>query len=71
MLLKKKYVKRLYIEEAYCEKCGAKLEFTGMTLLSFPPQYQYKCSNKDCDYTINFSQENKPDTLRFEYEEEI
>ena len=55
MLLKKKYVKRLYIEEAYCDKCGAKLEFTGMTYLSFPPQYQYKCSNKDCYYTINFS----------------
>ena len=71
MLLKKKYVKRLYIEEAYCEKCGAKLKFTGMTYLSFPPQYKYDCSNKNCDYTINFSQDNKPDTLRFEYEEEI
>lgn len=69
-MIKKKYVKRLYIEEAYCEKCGAKLEYTGMAYLSFPAQYKYICSNKECDYTINFNQDNKPGTLRFEYEED-
>lgn len=69
-MIKKKYIKRLYIEEAYCDKCGSIMEPTGTVLTTFPLQYSYACSNKECDETVTFFEENKPHTLKFEYEEE-
>jgi hypothetical protein len=40
-MLKKKYIKRLYIEEAICDKCGSVMNHTGMVLTSWPEQYPY------------------------------
>jgi hypothetical protein len=65
----KKYVKRLYVEEAYCDKCGSLMEFSGMTLTSYPAQYPYHCTNAKCDGVETFMGDEKPGTLKFEYEE--
>ena len=65
----KKYIKRLYVEEAYCDKCGSPMEFSGMTLTSYPPQYPYHCTNEECDGVETFIGDEKPNTLKFEYEE--
>lgn len=26
-----------------CDKCGEEVKFTGITLMSYPPQYEHKC----------------------------
>ena len=65
----KKYVKRLYVEEAYCDKCGSLMEFSGMTLTSYPAQYPYHCTNAECDGVETFIGDEKPGVLKFEYEE--
>lgn len=65
----KRYVKRLYVEEAYCDKCGSLMEFSGMTLTSYPAQYPYHCTNAECDGVETFVGDEKPGMLKFEYEE--
>ncbi len=65
----KKYIKKLYIEEAYCDMCGHPMTYSGMVLTTFPPQYNYVCTNKRCGNTTSFTQNDKPDTLKFEFEE--
>ena len=69
-MLKKKYVKRAYIEEAYCDKCGAITRHTGVVLTSYPAQYPFECINKDCDGYITFYEDEFPGVLRYEFEED-
>lgn len=69
-MLKRKYVKRAYIEEAYCDKCGAKMRHTGMVLASYPAQYPFECSNSECDYGKVFWENEVPGVLKYEFEEE-
>lgn len=33
-----------------CPECGSPLVWNGETLLSYPPQFRHKCSNKNCKY---------------------
>lgn len=70
MSLKKKYIKRMYIEEVFCDKCGAPMVQSDMVLLSYPMQYPFHCTNSECNHTITFYQGEVPGTLKFEYEEE-
>lgn len=69
-MIKKKYVKRAYIEEAYCDKCGAPMRQTGIVLASYPAQYPFECTNEDCDGRQTFWEENVPGVLRYEFEED-
>lgn len=70
-MLKKRYIKRAYIEEAYCDKCGSKMEHTGVVLCSYPAQYPYNCTNKECDGHTTFWGDNRPGILKYEFEEEM
>jgi hypothetical protein len=47
-MLKKRYIKRMYINEAICDKCGSRMDHTGIVLTSWPAQYPYICSNPEC-----------------------
>lgn len=69
-MLKRKYVKRIYVETAYCDKCGSRMDHTGVVLSSWPEKYPYICSNPDCGEQVMFTSHNKPGTLRYEYEDE-
>jgi hypothetical protein len=69
-MLKKRYVKRIYIEEAIFDKCGSRMEHTGIVLNSWPAQYPYNCINPSCDGHKTFWGENRPGTLKYEYEDE-
>ncbi len=69
-MLKKKYIKRAYIQEAYCDKCGAIMRHTGLVLTSYPAQYPYECSNPECDGQATFLEGERPGRLIYEYEEE-
>ena len=69
-MLKKKYVKRAYVEEAYCDKCGAIMRHTGAVLTSYPCQYPFKCTNPECDGYITFYEDEAPGVLRYEFEED-
>ena len=59
-MIKRKYIKKLYIEEAYCDKCGSKLVPDTYILMSNPPQYPYICSK--CDERYIFKENEKPDS---------
>ena len=69
-MLKKKYVVRQYIEEAYCDKCGAPMRHTGMVLTSYPAQYPFECTNPNCDGWQTFWEDDVPGVLKYEFEEE-
>ena len=69
-MLKRRYVKRAYIEEVYCDKCGAPMYHTGMVLTSYPAQYPFECSNPDCDGRTTFWEGKVPGVLKYEFEEE-
>jgi hypothetical protein len=69
-MLKRRYVKRAYIEEVYCDKCGAPMHHTGMVLTSYPAQYPFECSNPDCDGRTTFWEGKVPGVLKYEFEEE-
>lgn len=69
-MIKRKYIKRMYVEEAYCDKCGAPLRATGMVLTSWPEQFPYECSNENCDFTTTFVGNERPGSLKFEFYED-
>jgi len=69
-MLKRRYIKRAYIEIPYCEKCGAEMRHTGMVLTSYPAQYVYACTNPDCDGHTTFWDNERPGVLKYEFEEE-
>ena len=59
-MLKKRYIKRLYIEEAICDICGARLKPTGCVLDTFPVRHSYICSNNDCNGHAIFRDDELP-----------
>lgn len=61
----------MYIEEAYCDKCGTIMESTGVCLTSYPAQYPYRCTNPDCDGQETFWEGQLPGKLHYEFEEEV
>ena len=69
-MLKRKYIKRMYIEIPYCDKCGAEMRHTGVVLTSYPAQHPYKCSNPDCDGHETFYEYELPGQIVYEFEEE-
>ena len=69
-MIKKRYIKRAYIEEAYCDKCGSLLKPTGMVLTTYPCQYPYVCTNDDCDYYTAFIGDERPGVVKYEFEDE-
>lgn len=69
-MLKKRYIKKMYIEEAICDKCGSRMDHTGIVLNSWPEKYPYICSNPDCGEQVTFNSYNKPGKLHYEYEDE-
>ena len=69
-MLKKKYIKRIYVEIAICDKCGAELRSTGICLNTYPAKYPYECSNPNCDGHETFQEGYLPGTLCYEYEED-
>lgn len=69
-MLKRRYIKRAYIEIPYCDKCGAEMRHTGMVLTSYPAQYPYACTNPDCDGYTTFWDNERPGVLKYEFEEE-
>ena len=69
-MLKRKDVKRAYIEQVYCDKCGAPMRHTGIVLTSYPAQYPFECSNSECDGQTTFWENEVPGVLKYEFEEE-
>lgn len=69
-MIKRKYIKKLYVEEAYCDKCGSIMEPTGMVLTSCPAQYPYKCSNKNCTGYETFVGDERPGCIKYEFYED-
>ena len=69
-MIKKRYIKRAYIEEAYCDKCGSLLKPTGMFLTTYPCQYPYYCTNEECDYRTAFIGDDCPGVVKYEFEDE-
>lgn len=69
-MLKKKYIKRIYVEIAICDKCGAELRSTGICLNTYPAKYPYECSNPNCDGHETFQEGYLPGALCYEYEED-
>ena len=65
-MIKKKYVKRMYIEEAYCDKCGGKLALTGNVICTYPELYEYKCEK--CSNIQKLKE--RCGQLKYEFEEE-
>ena len=64
-MLKKKYIKKLYIEEAVCDKCGSVMEPTGMVLMSYPEQYPYVCP--ECGRQETYLGSERPGAIRYEF----
>lgn len=69
-MVKKRYIKRMYIEVAYCDKCGAELRPTGVSYCTYPSQDEYICTNKECSKKYTFLGNNLPGTIKYEFEEE-
>lgn len=69
-MLKKRYIKRVYIEEAICDKCGSKMRFNGVVLTTYPAQFPYTCVDPDCGHVETFYDNEKPGIIRYELEDE-
>ena len=68
-MIKRRYIKRMYIEEAYCDKCGSPMLPTGAVLLTYPEQFPYHCTNPDCNWTTRFYGDERPGTIKYEFED--
>ena len=72
-MLRKKYIKRAYIVEAVCDRCGAPLVSTGRAYLTDPMKYPYICSNRSncgCYDEIVFYEQDRPGQIKYEFEED-
>jgi transposase-like protein len=67
-MIKKKWVKAVYIKEMYCDVCGEKMEKSGLMLTSFPPQIEYIC--KKCGYTETVWSNEGIGELHYEFDNE-
>ena len=70
-MVTKRYVKKAYILEAICDKCGSKMESTGMVYSTYPEQYPYRCTNENCDGHATFFAHECPGKLLYEFEDEV
>lgn len=69
-MLKKRYIKKAYINVAYCDKCGGPMVSAGFACLTSPPKFPYKCSNPSCDFVEIFEEYEQPGVIQYEYEVE-
>ena len=69
-MIKKRYIKRAYVEEVYCDKCGAEMRHTGMILTCYPALYPFECINPNCSEELILQEDKLPGILRYEFEEE-
>ena len=69
-MIKRKYIKKLYIEEVYCDQCGAIMEPAGMVFTSYLALYPYKCSNKNCTECETFTENERPRCIKYEFYED-
>lgn len=72
-MIKKRYIKRAYMIEAFCDRCGAPLRSTGRAYLTNPMKYPYVCSNANecgCFDEIIFYENDKPGTICYEFYED-
>lgn len=69
-MLKKKYVTRAYVEQAYCDKCGTIMRHTGVVYSTCPPLYPFKCVNDFCDGEASYYEYEVPGVIRYEFEGE-
>lgn len=69
-MIKKRYIKKLYIEEAYCDKCGAPIRHNGIVLSSYPAQYPFNCTNPNCDGHTTFWEGNITGSIKYEFEDD-
>ena len=67
-MLKKRYIKRLYIEESVCDKCGSAMESTNAVLMSYPEKYPYICPK--CGWQEHYQGYERPGVIRYELEDE-
>ena len=65
-MIKKRYVKRMYIEEIYCDKCGGKLTPTGNVTYTYPQLHEYKCEK--CNDIQKLKE--RCGQLKYEFEDE-
>ena len=68
-MVTKRYVKKAYMLEAFCDKCGSRMVSTGMVYSTYPEQYPYRCTNKDCDGHAVFWAHEVPGKIQYEFEE--
>lgn len=69
-MIKKRYIKKLYIEEVYCDKCGALMRHNGIVLSTYPAQYPFNCTNPNCDGHTTFWGDNVPGSIKYEFEDD-
>lgn len=69
-MLRKRKIKAIYQLEAYCNKCGSPMVSTGMVYSTFPEQYPYACTNKECDGRETFLAHERPGKFEYEFEED-
>ena len=68
-MIKKRYVRRAYIESLFCDKCGSLMTPSGYMLAVFPPKWPYKCTNENCNFTCE-GNEFYGGEMKYEFEEE-
>jgi hypothetical protein len=69
-MLRKRKIKAIYMLEAYCNKCGSPMVSTGMVYSTYPEQYPYACTNKECDGHETFWAYERPGKFEYEFEED-
>ena len=69
-MLRKRKIKAIYQLEAYCDKCGSPMVSTGMVYATYPEQYPFRCTNKDCDGRATFWAHEVPGKIQYEFEED-
>lgn len=69
-MVTKKYIKRAYILEARCDKCGSVMVSTGVVYCTDPEQYPFHCSNINCDGCATFWAHEVPGKIHYEFEED-
>lgn len=67
-MVKRKYVKRIYVEVPYCDNCGTELEARCEIFTVSPPLYPYECPQ--CGSRFNFRDWNLPNRMHYEFGEE-
>ena len=69
-MIKRKYIEKLYIEEVYCDQCGAIMDLVGMVFTGYPALYPYKYSNKNCTECKTFTEDERPGCIKYEFYED-